>query len=215
MLNKNRLSKCTILGHVATLNSTHQTKSRGTLTVIGWSNNSAVYLASSCLSAEPIWFFWYWTNVKRMYMQIQQPNYFFCHNQNTGFVNRMGQNVTKCRIGMQMKNGGGPCLLEWLMFFMCCCYVLWTKMKFSFCLFLKKLNQPHSFKKSKLYGPFFMDDVQLPRHGYRVITRRQLLQLSPQNFLVLISWNLTKGWKAGSPSGFKHEISQLGIQCLN
>ena len=44
-----------------------------------------------------------WNKVARKYIQDQQPNQFRCYNQNTGFVNRMDQNVAKYKIGFQMK----------------------------------------------------------------------------------------------------------------
>ena len=37
----------------------------------------------------------------------------------------------------------------------------------------------------KLYGPIFMDGVQLSR-GCRATTRRQFIPLSPKEFLVLV-----------------------------
>ena len=46
-------------------------------------------------------------------IQDQKPNQFHCYNQNTGFVNRMAQDVAKYKIEIRMKNGGGPRLFEW------------------------------------------------------------------------------------------------------
>ena len=49
-----------------------------------------------------------------MYIQEQQPNQFYCYNQSMGFVNRMDQDVAKCRIGILMKKGGdGARWFEW------------------------------------------------------------------------------------------------------
>ena len=42
----------------------------------------------------------------------EQPNQFYCYNQNMGFVNRMDQNVAKYRIGIRMKKGGDPRLFK-------------------------------------------------------------------------------------------------------
>ena len=65
-----------------------------------------------------------------------------------------------------------------------------------------------SVKKTlkKLYGPFFMDGVQLPQ-GWSHFEAVYFLPLSPQKFLVLFL-SASEGWKAEStlepPSGFEH-----------
>ena len=54
------------------------------------------------------------TKLKKKYIQEQKQNQSYCYNQSMGFVNRMDQNVAKCRIGIRMKKGGGgPHLFEW------------------------------------------------------------------------------------------------------
>ena len=70
-------------------------KSSVTLTVVGWKDNSAIYIASS-ESCEPKRFVWRWKKVEKQYVQEQQPNQFHCYNYNMDYVNRMDQNVTTC-----------------------------------------------------------------------------------------------------------------------
>ena len=42
----------------------------------------------------------YWNKVEKKYMQASQPKQLHCYNQNLDCVNRMGQNLTKYRIGI-------------------------------------------------------------------------------------------------------------------
>ena len=77
-------------------------KSSVTLTVAGYDDNRAVYIAFS-ESCEPNRFVCCWNKVERKYIQEQQPNQFHSYNQNMGFVNRMVQNVAKYRAGIRMK----------------------------------------------------------------------------------------------------------------
>ena len=44
-----------------------------------------------------------WNKVGRKYIQEQQPNQFYCYNQNMGFFHRMDQSVAKYKIGIRMK----------------------------------------------------------------------------------------------------------------
>ena len=76
--------------NVTTLNSAHQSKkkkkrSSENLTVVGLSNNRAVYIASSKFF-EPNRFVWHLNKVGGEYIQEQQPNKSHCYNQNMGFV---------------------------------------------------------------------------------------------------------------------------------
>ena len=48
-------------------------KRSATLTVVGWNDNMAVYIAS-CKSSEPKSFIWHWNRFERRYIQEQQPN---------------------------------------------------------------------------------------------------------------------------------------------
>ena len=68
-------------------------KSSLTLTVVGWNNNSAIYIASS-ESCEPKRFVWCWKKVEIKYIQEQRPNQFQFYNYNIDFVNTMDQIVT-------------------------------------------------------------------------------------------------------------------------
>ena len=68
-------------------------KSSLTLTVVGWNDNSAIYIASS-ESCEPKRLVWCWKKVEIKYIQEQRPNQFQFYNYNIDFVNRMDQNVT-------------------------------------------------------------------------------------------------------------------------
>ena len=79
--------------------------------MVGWSNGSANYIASS-ESCEPKRFVRCWNKVEKQYIQEQQSNQFHCYNQNMGFVNRMDHNVAKYWYPHE-KNGGGFRLFEW------------------------------------------------------------------------------------------------------
>ena len=67
-----------------------------TLTVVGYNDNNAIYVASS-ESYEPKRFVQCWNKVENIYIYIQeqQPNQFHSYNQSMGFVSRMDQNVAK------------------------------------------------------------------------------------------------------------------------
>ena len=77
-------------------------KSSKKITVVGWNDNCAVYLASNCLSSDPAKSVCRWTKVERKYIEVKQPNRFYCYNRNMSFADKMDQNVAKCRIGIQM-----------------------------------------------------------------------------------------------------------------
>ena len=84
------------------LQRTSGKKSSVTLTVAGYDDSRAVYIAFS-ESCEPNRFVCCWNKIERKYIQEQQPNQFHSYNQNMGFVNRMVQNVAKYRAGIRMK----------------------------------------------------------------------------------------------------------------
>ena len=90
VLNKNRLRKCTIIGDKQLQNKESSHFEQCT-------SSQKVELC------QPKRFVRCWNKVERKYIQEQQPNQFHFYNQNMGFVNRMEQNVTKCRIGIRMK----------------------------------------------------------------------------------------------------------------
>ena len=73
-------------------------------------------------------------------------------------------------------------------------------------------------KRNKLYGPFFMDGVQLPLGLEPLWGGSLLFTTTSQKFLVLILLT-SEGWitesTLESPSGFEHETLGLGIQRLN
>ena len=110
VINKKKLSKCDIMG-----NKDLEKKERGhveqvtaeqdstTITVVGWNDNRAVYIASNCLSSKPTRNVQRWSKIERKYIQVLQPNQFHCYNQCMGYVDRMDQNVAKYRIGIRMK----------------------------------------------------------------------------------------------------------------
>ena len=97
MLNKNSLRKYTIVrdkqpqnrecDHFEQRASIKKKKKRSSenLTVVGLSNNRAVYIASSKFF-EPKRFVWHLNKVGGEYIQEQQPNKSHCYNQNMGFV---------------------------------------------------------------------------------------------------------------------------------
>ena len=68
-----------------------------------------------------------------------------------------------------------------------------------------KYTSLKNFKKTQLYGPFFMDGVQLSQGYSHFEEAVYFLPFSSQKFLVLIS-STSEGWKAEStlepPSGF-------------
>jgi len=111
VLNKKKLSKCQIMGdkelakqprgHVDQRKSTN--RGVGKITVIGWNDNRAVYIASNCLSSQPSKTVRRWNKIDRKYIQVTQPNQFHCYNQGMGFVDRIDQNVAAYRIGIRMK----------------------------------------------------------------------------------------------------------------
>ena len=72
-------------------------KSIETLTMVGWNNNRAVNTASS-KSFKPKRFTRRLNKVEGKYIQKQQLNQFHCYNKNMELVDRMDQNVAKCRI---------------------------------------------------------------------------------------------------------------------
>ena len=78
-------------------------KSSKKITVVGWNDNRAVYLASNCLSSDPAKSVCRWKKVERKYIEVKQPNRFYCYNRNMSFADKMDQRVAKCRIGIQMK----------------------------------------------------------------------------------------------------------------
>ena len=70
--------------------------------MVGWNKNRAVNIASS-KSFEPKRFTRRLNKVEGKYIQEQQLNQFHCYNKNMELVDRMDQNVAKCRIDIQMK----------------------------------------------------------------------------------------------------------------
>ena len=95
MLNKNSLCKYTIVRDKQLQNREcdhfeqrtsikKKKKSCENLTVVGLSNNRAVYIASSKFF-EPKRFVWHLNKVGGEYIQEQQPNKSYCYNQNMGF----------------------------------------------------------------------------------------------------------------------------------
>ena len=81
MLNRNRLSKCNIIGYKQLQKKERdhfeqrisRKESSATLTVAAWNDNWAVYIAFS-ESSEPKRFVWCWNKVERKYNQEQLPN---------------------------------------------------------------------------------------------------------------------------------------------
>ena len=85
-----------------------------------------------------------------------------------------------------------------------------------FWCFISFTNQ--TFKKNQTWWPLFMDGVQLLQGYSHFQEAVYFLQLSPQQFLVLIL-STSEGWKAEStlepPGGFENGTLGLGIQRLN
>ena len=89
--------------NVTTLNSAAHIQQKSSVTcAVGQNDIRAVYIGFS-ESFQPKKFVRCCNKVERKYIQELQPNQFHCYNQSMGFVNRMNQNVTKYRIGNQIK----------------------------------------------------------------------------------------------------------------
>ena len=81
---------------------TSSKKSSATLTVVGLNDKRAVYIASFKFS-EPKRFVRRLNRVEGKYIQEQQLNQLHCYNLNRVFFQRMGQSVSKYKIGIRMK----------------------------------------------------------------------------------------------------------------
>ena len=86
-------------GKVSTLSSGHQARKQCTF---DQNNSRALYIAffKSC---NPKRFVRCRNKVEKKYIQEQQPSQFHCCNQNTAFVNRMGQHLVKHSLGIRIK----------------------------------------------------------------------------------------------------------------
>ena len=91
-------------GKVSTLSSRHQARKQCTFDK---HNSRAVYIAF-LKSCNPKRFVQCRNKVERKHIQEQQPSQFHCCNQNTGFVNRMGQHLVKHSLGIRMKKWWWP-----------------------------------------------------------------------------------------------------------
>lgn len=87
-------------GHVDQQKGTNQGVC--SITVIGWNDNCAVYIAYNILPSQRTKLVCHWNNIDQKYSQVPQSNQFYCYNQVMVFADRMDESIAKYCTGIRM-----------------------------------------------------------------------------------------------------------------
>ena len=85
------------------------TTADNSITLVGWNDNRAVYLASNVYSTQPTKQIQRWDRKQKEFISVTQPASFNAYNKGRGGVDRCDQNVAAYRICIRGKSGGSYC----------------------------------------------------------------------------------------------------------
>ena len=108
VIRSNKLGRCSIepakaLEKKARGFFDQRTDSNGVITVVGWNDNRAVYVASNAAAAHPTTAVSRWCRKNNSRISIDQPQLIKLYNKHMGGVDRCDQNISSYRISIRSK----------------------------------------------------------------------------------------------------------------